>query len=136
MKRQLSSLSGASAKLEETACVFHSLSSFVVSNNADTESQGQTQHTAMTSGNASEALSPWSLATPTTDLASYTDTFTSFLESQDHAMVDLDAVDVGELFGCLEPEKLDARGRKRTFDAAFDWFSWDSYYLRNDSGTQ
>lgn len=128
MKLQLSSLSSASAKLEETARIFHSLASFIISSNTKSKPHEEIPHTATTSDSASEGLTPWSSVTPITDLTSYTDTFTSFLDSQDQPMVDLDGVNVNELFGCLDPEVVDSPSRKRTFDSAFDWFSWDSYY--------
>lgn len=144
MKGQLTSLASTSVKLQETARVFYSLSNFIVSSNTtkdkgqhmDTFQQPESHlqlHDGIMIDSATNTSTPWSLDTLTTDVSSYADNFTTFLEEHNDPLMDLGEVDVNSLFSCLDAHAQDAKGQKRTFDAAFDWFSWDGNYLRNEA---
>ncbi|KAJ3484608.1 hypothetical protein NLG97_g7017 [Lecanicillium saksenae] len=39
----------------------------------------------------------------------------------------LDGISIDDLLGFIPGEPQESSGRKRTFDTAFDWFSWESY---------
>ncbi|VUC29501.1 unnamed protein product [Clonostachys rosea] len=127
MNGEMGSSSRTSLKLERTAILLYDLAFFIV----DIYSTSHTSIPGMTSWTFRDQSPlnrpPFTLDSSGVNSLAYSDQFNDFIQTQCESAVNLSGEDIDTILGCLEGgETGNSRGRKRTFDSAFDWFAWDT----------
>lgn len=140
--KHFGSLPAVSSKLEKTALVFCKLASFVTSGEHTSEDAQDLQSTATATSSEDYATAEYSSeehilsvnASSCEDgFGSYTDAFMAYLRDQDDsAQSGFDNASIENLLGCLDSEGPSPRKRKRSFENTMDWFSWDTYYCKDE----
>ncbi|PTB63096.1 hypothetical protein BBK36DRAFT_1162396 [Trichoderma citrinoviride] len=140
--KQFGSLPAVSSKLEKTALVFCDLARFVTFSDHTNEDAHDLQSTATATSSEDSVVLEVSSDEPirSVDASSsgdgfglYTDAFMAYLRNQDYsAQSGFDNTDIENLLGCLDSEGLSPRKRKRSFENTMDWFSWDTYYYKDE----
>ncbi|PTB75138.1 hypothetical protein M440DRAFT_337842 [Trichoderma longibrachiatum ATCC 18648] len=139
--KQFGSLPAVSSKLERTALVFCNLASFVTSGEHNNETFQDQQSTATATSPEDSAMAGRSsepmlsvVASPSEPgLGMYTDSFLAYLRDHDYSVQSgFDNTDIENLLGCLDSGVPPTRKRKRSFEDTMDWFSWDTYYCKDE----
>ncbi|KAL7813530.1 fungal-specific transcription factor domain-containing protein [Trichoderma aethiopicum] len=140
--KQLGSLPAVSSKLEKTALIFCNLASFVTSGEHNNEIFHHQQSTATATSPEDSAIAGHSSGEPLLSIdasssepgsGTYTDSFLSYLRDHDYnAQSGFDNADIENLLGCLDSGVPPTRKRKRSFEDTMDWFSWDTYYCKDE----
>ncbi|KAL6882298.1 hypothetical protein HDV57DRAFT_509468 [Trichoderma longibrachiatum] len=122
--KQFGSLPAVSSKLERTALVFCNLASFVTSGEHNNEIFQDQQSTATATSPEDSAMAGRS-----------SEPMLSVVASPNHdysVQSGFDNTDIENLLGCLDSGVPPTRKRKRSFEDTMDWFSWDTYYCKDE----
>ena len=133
MAVRLTALAGISYKLKSTAVAFQKLAQSIISNRTGFRTGGSVtteESTLVADAYFSDASLSYNSPLPNrVQYESYPADSATQLQEQISTLPELSGINIDAILSCMEADIGQTQTRKRTFDSAFDWFSWDNSWL-------